>query len=208
MHRASFYSAIRGPLFGGRLSQSQVEGMEAVLDEWQRRPAGGDRRWLAYMLATAFHETASTFRPVRETLADSDEEAIRILDLAFRKGRLSRVREPYWRKDADGRSWLGRGLVQLTHKRNYEIMSRETGIDLVAAPERAMDMAVAVRILFSGMEKGLFTGRKLGDYFAPGRAGWVNARRIINGLDRAETIAGHGRVFLGALEGAERDPPH
>jgi hypothetical protein len=198
MDRTAFFTAIRGPLFSGRLDQGQVDGIEAILDAWQARPVAGDIRWLAYMLATAHHETARTMQPVRETLADSDEAAIAILDAAFRKGRLSWVREPYWRRDADGKSWLGRGLVQLTHKRNYEVMSRETGIDLVAEPDRAMEMDVAVRILLSGMERGLFTGRKLGDYFAGARADWVNARRIINGLDRAALVAGHARCFFTA----------
>lgn len=80
------------------------------------------------------------------------------------------MKTPYWRADAEGRYWIGRGLVQLTHRANYQRMSRETGIDLVADPARAMEMEVAVAILFAGMEKGLFTGRRLADYFAGDRA--------------------------------------
>jgi hypothetical protein len=64
-----------------------------------------------------------------------------------------------------------------------------------------MEMEVAVAILFTGMEKGLFTGRKLIDYFTAGRADWRNARRIVNGLDRAADIAGYGRAFHRALGG-------
>ena len=71
----------------------------------------------------------------------------------------------------------------------------------MADPGRAMEMAVAVAILFAGMEKGLFTGRKLGDYFTAGRADWINARRIINGLDRAADVAAYGRCFHRALTG-------
>lgn len=199
MTRASFYSAIRTPLFSGHLIQPQVDGIEAILDAWDASPANGDLRHLAYMLATAYHETAATMQPVRETLAGTDEAAIAILDASFRKGRLSWVREPYWRKDREGRSWLGRGLVQLTHRENYAKLGEEIGIDLVADPSKAMEMDVAVRILFAGMEKGLFTGRKLGDYFSAGKADWVNARRIINGIDRAEKVAGYGRIFHAAL---------
>jgi hypothetical protein len=199
MHRVSFYSAIRDPLFGGHMAQAQVDGIEAILDGWQATRAGGDDRWLAYMLATVHHETAATFAPLRETRAASDDAAIAILDTAFRKGRLSQVRDPYWRRDADGRSWLGRGLVQLTHKRNYVRLGREIGIDLVADPARAMEMQVAIRILFAGMEKGLFTGRRLDDYFFGEKADWLHARRIVNGLDRAETVANYGRVIHAAL---------
>ena len=199
--RKAFFADVRTGLFGGRLRQSQVAGIEAVLGAWEATRPQGDRRWLAYMLATAFHETAATMQPVRETLAASDAAAAARLESAWACGRLGSVRTPYWRPDAEGRCWLGRGLVQLTHKANYECMSRETGIDLVADPGRAMEMAVAVAILFAGMEKGLFTGRKLGDYFTAGRADWINARRIINGLDRAADVAAYGRCFHRALTG-------
>jgi predicted chitinase len=91
--------------------------------------------------------------------------------------------------------------VQLTHKANYERMGIETGIDLVSDPGRAMDMDVAVAILLAGMEKGLFTGKRLAEYFSANRADWTNARRIINGLDRAALVAARGRAFLKALDG-------
>lgn len=200
MTRKIFFDAVRASVFRGRLTAGQVAGIEAILDAWERRPAGGDVRWLAYMLATVFHETAATMQPVRETLAASDEAAATRLESAWARGRLGSVRTPYWRADAEGKYWFGRGLVQLTHKQNYQRMSEETGIDLVADPARAMEMEVAVAILVAGMEKGLFTGRRLADYFRAGRSDWVNARKIINGLDRAADVAAVGRAFLAALQ--------
>ncbi|MBX9455535.1 MAG: hypothetical protein KL863_05610 [Rhizobium sp.] len=197
--RKAFFAAVKANLFGGRLNKTQVDGTEAILDAWDSRRAEGDTRQLAYMLATTFHETAATMQPVRETLAASDAAAAARLESAWARGRLLAVKTPYWRADAQGRHWLGRGLVQLTHRANYERMSRETGIDLVADPGRAMEMDVAVAILFAGMEKGLFTGKRLADYFAAGLADWVNARRIINGLDRAADVAAQGRLFHQAL---------
>ena len=199
MVRKDFFDAVRASVFGGRLAPGQVAGTEAILDAWDRRTEPGDPRWLAYMLATTFHETAATMQPVRETLASSDAAAVARLESAWARGRLGSVRTPYWRADGDGKSWFGRGLVQLTHKANYIAMSRETGIDLVADPGRAMEPEVAVAILFAGMEKGLFTGRRLADYFAGGRSDWTNARRIINGLDRAAEIGALGRSFLAAI---------
>jgi predicted chitinase len=201
--RKAFHDRVRTALFDGRLAGAQVAGMEAMLDRWEAIHAANDLHWLAYMLATAFHETSATMQPVRETLAASDAGAAARLERAWARGRLGAVTVPYWRADADGKYRLGRGLVQLTHRANYERMSREIGIDLVADPGRAMEMDVAVAILFAGMEKGLFTGRRLGDYFAAGRTDWVNARRIVNGLDRAEQVAGYGRIFLRALGGAD-----
>ena len=202
INRKIFFDAVRRSPFGGRLAQGQVAGMEAILDGWERTDAGSDIRWLAYMLATAFHETAATMQPVRETLAPTDAAAASRLESAWQRGRLGAVKTPYWRADAEGKYWLGRGLVQLTHKANYERMSRKTGIDLVADPARAMDTDVAVAILLAGMTGGLFTGKRLEDYFSAGRADWTNARRIINGLERAAQVAALGRGFQTALAGA------
>ena len=199
--RTGFFDAVRATLYGGRLRQGQVTGLAALLDRFERGGETGDRRFLAYMLATAHHETGGRLQPVRETFAATDAAAIRALDRAFAEGRLPQVSAPYWRRDADGRSWLGGGPVQITHRRNYERMAAMTGIDLVARPERAMEMAVSVEILFIGMLQGAFTGRRLADHFSAGRADWPGARRIVNGLDRAERVAGYGRAFFAALGG-------
>ncbi|MGO7166943.1 hypothetical protein AB9F47_07715 [Rhizobium leguminosarum] len=199
MDRAFFFDTVRHGLFKGNLTQPQVVGITAILDAWEERFADADRRWLAYILATAYHETAYTMQPVRETLAESDVRAVEILETAFAAGRLSWVKTPYWRPDEDGRSWLGRGLVQLTHKRNYEAMSVLTGIDLVADPDRAMEMDAAVTILIEGMLQGSFTGHKLADHLNTTTADWVNARRIVNGTDRAEKLAAYAMVFDAAI---------
>lgn len=202
--RRIFFQEVRKSLFSGRLKQREVKGLDAILDGWAALPEGarnaaGGNDALAYVLATAFHETAATMQPVRETLALSDAEAMVRLERAFRVGRLPTVKTPYWRPDAEGRTWLGRGFVQLTHRRNYEAMSALTGIDLVSKPARAMEMAVAVEILVGGMREGAFTGFRLGDYFAAGKPDWTGARKIINGTDRAELVAGYARAFRAAL---------
>ncbi|RUM26360.1 hypothetical protein EFQ99_08865 [Rhizobium vallis] len=199
MDRVFFFDAVRDGLFKGKLTQPQVVGITAILDAWEKRFSHADQRWLAYILATAFHETAYTMQPVRETLAESDARAVEILEAAFAAGRLSWVKTPYWRPDEDGRSWLGRGLVQLTHKRNYEAMSVLTGIDLVADPDRAMEMDAAVTILIDGMLQGSFTGHKLEDHLNAATEDWVNARRIVNGTDRAEKLASYAMAFHAAI---------
>ena len=199
LDRQFFFDTVQHSLFKGGLTLAQIEGMNAIFDYWDANLATADRRWLAYILATAFHETAYTMQPVRETLATSDSRAVEILETAFAAGRLSWVKMPYWRADEDGKSWLGRGLVQLTHRRNYEAMSEVTGIDLVAHPDRAMEMAPAVTILIEGMLRGSFTSHRLSDHLNEEREDWVNARRIVNGTDRAEKLAEYGRTFLAAM---------
>src|SRR4249920_15149 len=64
-----FFDEVRVTLFSDSLSQGQVDGMNALLDAWERismvRP-DVDLRWLAYVLATDFHETAFTMQPIEE----------------------------------------------------------------------------------------------------------------------------------------------
>lgn len=206
MDRAVFFKAVRTSLFDDVLKQDQVDGVAAILDRWARMPAPADRRWLAYMLATAHHETGRTMQPARETFARSDERAIAILEAQFRKGGLPSVSTPYWRRDGEGKSWLGRGLVQLTHRANYATMAQATGVDLLTHPERAMELPVAVDILFTGMQSGAFTGKTLGDYFSLSRESWTGARRIINGRDKAELVASYGKQYLAALRLASGGP--
>ncbi len=57
------------------------------------------------------------------------------------------------------------------------------GVNLTADPTRTMDLGTALKIMFVGMTRGGFTGKKLGDYFAPGKEDWRNARRIIDGIE-------------------------
>jgi hypothetical protein len=199
MNKAIFFTHVRKTLASGRITQSQVVGFTTILDHWQQTMADGDPRHLAYMLATAWHETAATMQPVRETRARSDDAAIAILRKAWRAGQLPWVKKPYWERDRDGRSWLGRGFVQLTHKANYLKLGRAIGVDLIAEPALAMDRDVAVRVLMVGMTEGLFTGRKLSDHFNAVRCDWTGARRIITGPESMEKVAAHARAFQAAL---------
>lgn len=195
MSRADFYAALRrsgSGVFGTSLSQRQVDGIEALLAATDGLPI----THRAYLLATAYHETDRTMQPVRETLAGTDDEAIRRLERAWAKGRLKGVKRPYWRRDADGKTWLGRGYVQLTHRDNYVRAGRELGVDLVADPGLAMQPTIAAQILVRGCQEGWFTGKRLSDYL-PGD--YLGARRIVNGTDRAADIARYAEAFEAAL---------
>jgi hypothetical protein len=180
INRKFFYDHARLTLFDGSLRQSQVDGMNAILDEWDRAYARKDDRWLAYMLATTHHETARTMQPIAE----------------FGKGK----GRPYGVPDPQtGQTYYGRGFVQLTWKANYERLGKLVKQDLVDHPDLALTLPVATPILFTGMMQGLFTGKKLGDYFDGSTADWVNARRIINGTDQAANIASYGTRYYACL---------
>ncbi len=178
--RDRFFPRVRTAPFEGRISRSQLAGMEAILREWGARKPGGDLRWLAYMLATTFHETDRTMQPIEE--------------YGRGRGRAYGVPDPI-----TGQAYFGRGYVQLTWKANYQKMSGLVGVDLVHEPARALEPAIAAAILFEGMEGGLFTGVGLPRYFGAATDDPRNARRIINGMDRADEIAAIHRAFLEAL---------
>lgn len=168
-----FYASLR-PLFGGRLSQAQVDGLRQILAATEALPP--EHR--AYILATARHETGGAMQPLRE--------------IGRGKGR------PYGLVDATGKAPYGRGLVQLTWAANYARADRELGLGgrLAADYDLALDPGISVQVLVRGMVEGWFTGRKLSD-FLPGD--YLAARRVVNGSDRAEKIAAEARRFEAAL---------
>lgn len=182
MDKKVFFDCVRSYPSNGKLSKRQVSGMELILNEWQQRQLQ-DIRWLAYILATAYHETAFTMEPIDEYGHGQGRE--------------------YGLPDLEtGQVYYGRGFVQVTWKANYLRFSELLGIDLLNQPELALEQAVATSILFEGMINGLFTGKALHHYFRR-ESDWYNARRIVNRLDRAEQIGRYGRAFWYALLMAE-----
>ena len=190
MSEAAFFAAVR-PLFGGKIKQSQVDGLNVLVSA----TAGLKVAYRAYLLATAQWETAHTMQPVRETLATSDAQAVARLENAFKSGKLKGVRTPYWRKDVNGQAWFGRGYVQLTHKTNYIKAKALTGVDVVSDPSLAMRPDVAARILVQGSLDGMFTGRRLSAYLDGPVPDYVGARAVINGSNKASEIAKLARTY-------------
>lgn len=194
MDKDRFYDEIRASLFSGRLSQSQVDGINAKLDAFDRFGIRDDR-WKAYMLATSYHETARTMQPVEE----------------LGKGRgkpygkkIKHSGEPYTWPD---QIYYGRGDVQLTWYENYERMGKLLSIPLLENPDLALDLDISARIMIEGMTKGRsnrgdFTGVSLENYFNSYTDDPVNARKIINGLDKAKLIADYYFKFLEAIRKA------
>lgn len=194
MDRAAFFADLRKGLLGPTLDQDEVSGCEAVLDAM----AGLPLSWCAYALATAYHETAHTMQPIREF--GGPKYLTRMYDVTGARPALARQMgntEP-----GDGVKYCGRGYVQLTWKVNYAKAGAKIGVDLVNHPDRAMVPANAARIMREGMVEGWFTGKRLKDYL-PTRLGFLSqyqqARRIINGTDKAALIAGYAMQFEAAL---------
>lgn len=183
MDKAKFFAAVRADPFGGALSQSAVDGIEAILPAWDSY-GDDDKMKLGYILATAFHES-DRFKTMEEYASGSAYEG---------RADLGNT-EP-----GDGKRYKGRGFVQITGRRNYWDWSNRLGIDLVANPERACEREIAARIIVEGMMLGTFTGKRLGQYIGDGRADLINARRVVNGTDRADLISSYAIEFTHALE--------
>ncbi|WP_217577311.1 carboxypeptidase [Mesorhizobium sp. GbtcB19] len=132
------------------------------------RAQGLLRNQCAYVLATAFWETAHTMQPVVEAYWLSEN---------WRRNNLR-----YY-------PWYGRGFVQLTWEKNYQRAEAETGSPVHQNPALALNPAIAAKIAVTGMREGWFTGRDLNDFIDLQHSDFVNARRIINGVDRAQEIA-------------------
>lgn len=197
INRAKFYDHARNNIFAGKLKVSQVQGMDADLDEWEKNDYK-DTRWLAYMLATEFHETCGTMQPICEIGRGKGHDYGKKLKMGGGPGK----RIPY---NQPNQYFFGRGKVQITWYENYQLMGRLLGIDLLRNPSRALEMDVSVEIMFEGMlhassSFGDFTGRSLEQYFNKNTEDWVNARRVINGLDCAAQIAKNAKIFYAGLK--------
>lgn len=199
INRDFFFDHVRESLFKGSLRQSQLDGLTVILDKWEAESSKDDDRWLAYMLGTTHHETGRTMQPVRETFAVTDDDAIKRLEKAWSAGRLPWVKTPYWQRDVDGKSWFGRGFVQLTHKANYQKLGKAINVDLLTDPDQAMDLDTASKVMFVGMRNGLFTSVKLSDCFNVFKENWVQARKIINGLESADLVASYAKTYYAAI---------
>lgn len=179
---AAFFDVIRARLFGGSLSQGQVDGHEIIGNACSIARLDPVLEQSAYILATVYHETAQTIQPIEE----------------------------YGGWNTRYAPWFGRGFVQLTWEENYLKQQVKLHaikqVHIYKIPYQvhddwnlALEPATSALITIGGMRDGDFTGKKLYDYIKPGSVDYVNARRIVNGTDRAEQIAGYAREYESAL---------
>jgi hypothetical protein len=138
------------------------------------------RNQAAYVLATALWETARTMEPVEEAFFVKNAET-------WRKRNLR-----YW-------PFYGRDYVQLTWLRNYQHAGKMLDVPLASDPALALDPEIAAEILVVGCLDGWFTGKKLADYITLQKSNFREARRVVNGLDKADTIAAIAIDYNNAL---------
>lgn len=130
---------------------------------------------VGYMMATVEHETAGQFYPVPEAFNVSERARERYLSS-----------KPYGKGNP---AYYGRGLVQLTWESNYRKYQTITGAPLLSDPDLLLEPRLSLLILVHGMKTGTFTGVGLERYINQWRLDYVNARRVVNGTDKAEHIS-------------------
>jgi peptidoglycan hydrolase-like protein with peptidoglycan-binding domain len=140
-----------------------------------------DKRQIAYMLASAEHETGN-FRTARE---DDGPNQARI------------------RGYSGGENYYGRGYVQTTHDHRYADMDKALGLNgrLIADPDlAARDANLGAQLLVVGMSRGIYTGVGLDRYINANGLDYLGARAIVNGNDKDTLVAGYAERW-------ERDLP-
>lgn len=230
MKKKIFYDLVRASLFGGSLKQAQVNGMEGVFDAWETH-GQGDKTLLIYALATAYWETGRAMMPNRENL--NYTSAGRIIEVFGRGSRprikslqeaAQYVRQPQLLANKvyngmlgnllgsnDGWTYRGGGYPHLTGRANYRKSSADAGVDLVEYPEAMLDPEISGRVLIRGLRDGRWnaSGNGLRYYeMLDGQEGmteaeFTEARRTINGKDKAREIARIALLFQEAVEQAQ-----
>jgi putative chitinase len=220
----AFYATLRTTPLQHKATE-QVAGTNAILAGMAGQPIA----FTAYALATAWHETGEDMQPnvenlnysVKGLLATFSRSRISRADaeaIGRKEGRPANQRAigniiygGAWGRENlgntepnDGFTYRGRGFEHVTGRRNYQRTGAALGIDLLANPDALLDLATAVRSLVSGMTTGRYVpGHNFARHLPINGPATVpqfaSARRIINGQDKADLIAGHAQRFQAAL---------
>lgn len=196
------YGMLRRKLFRGSISQSQFAGLKRLVTALNLYNMDAINPLnAAYILATSYHETAHTMLPVSEYGRGRGRPyGTWYTNSRKQKYGYRNDKRKIYLKAAYPHLYYGRGDVQLTWLDNYIRMGKKIGHNLARNPELAKRPDISAQVLISGMLDGDFTGKKLSDYIHYGLDfEFVNARRIVNGTDKAKRIAGYAEIFLSAI---------
>ncbi|MGV8830358.1 MAG: hypothetical protein ACOH2N_00140 [Devosia sp.] len=194
----AFFRHVRTHLFGGHMAQSQVDGINAIIAAWAKYGDGNLQR-LSYVLATPNVETGGAYQPVYEygprSYFNKYEPGTK---LGKRLGNTVK---------GDGFRFRGTGMVQSTGRGNAIRAGKKLGLDLVGHPELMMDISVSAQILVVGTLEGWFTGKGLAAYIDDADESddedlkeFIQARRTVNGQDKALVIGKDALIFEAALK--------
>lgn len=191
MERKLFFDQVRSNNLFKTLSVAQVESIEAILDQCQDHDVM-DKRQIAYIFGTVKHETAGTMLPIEE----------------YGRGVGRKYGKRVWMNGTPymdvSHIYYGRGLCQTTWRDNYVALTKaakkqDKNWDFEHHPELLLQAEPSAWATVYAMKVGLYTGRQLSDYIGA-KTDFINARKIINGLDKAELIKSYAVKFLDSMD--------
>lgn len=166
----------RNVLFTAGYTQAQTDSINAILRECNLQGVSL-RTQIGYLLATAYHECYNPKTP---------------------NTRITPMREfggEAYLKDKKYYPYVGMGFSQLTWEENYKKESIRLDIDLINNPELMLQIPIAANSHVYCITNGTYTGAKLSKYVNANKTDFPNARRTVNGTDKAELIAGYASEF-------------
>lgn len=188
INHKGFYKAYKDA-FGSIKEQESVDAINMKLHYIESLDLNymSLEQW-AYLFATIYHETAHTMQPITEYGGNSYFNK--------RYGPNTKVGKVLGNiYPGDGAKYCGRGDIQITGRRNYVLMTGRLGVNLVDDPELALDPLISIKAAVIGSKEGLYTGKGLSKYINKRDVDYLNARRVINGKDKAALIKKYALKF-------------
>lgn len=190
INRKAFFDNYRNKY--GKLTQAKVKALDFLIGKLETGRFKIETQ-MGYILATIMHETNGTFEPVIEAFhVKPDSKRLNVLYNYYLQNN-HKALKTIFPNGTNGLTYEGRGFVQLTHNYNY----KQFGID--KDPNKAMEPETAFMIIEKGLANGFF-GQKLQSHINETKTDYINARRCVNGTDKAKLIAGYAEQFTKWIE--------
>lgn len=211
--RDSFFSDFMAhPQLGGGLDRGQIAGLNLLLHFIEQDSDVTDHRWAAYMLATVMNECARTWQPIAEGNCNDVRGCTPIPGTRRAEYGRPRACPSELLNHLNGQrltsvtvcpagrithTYYGRGYIQITWPLAYKKFGDEVGEDLLHHPEKALEPAVAYKIMNRWMVHGSAMHYGLSRYINATKTDYFNARKIIagNALDNNEHLQVHARII-------------
>ncbi len=151
-------------MFGGKLSDLQLECINLILDECEVNDVG-DLRHIAFIFATAYHFTDNPHNSEQQILTPAIERgaSFTLKGMAV---------YPYY----------SRGYCIIRGKHLYRRESERTTHDLIYDPDLLLIPSIASNSIVYGMANGVYFGRRLDQFISGKMADYNKASRVVGDI--------------------------